>query len=267
MIYRCLETRLFEEAFNYISEDYRTTPYLYINMMKYGITNPNVKIWIDREDAKPCGIYLQYYDCLHFFTKQNDTYSCERFLDMLSECKPKVFMVQSTFGDRIESSVSKAFQVEKNYTLDLQLSSHRKQDPRVQLAVREDIEKIAALMLADAGFKNIYTRDILVAQLKARYDDKFSRFFIIQQDGEIVAVYSSYGETDDMVLLNGLLVHPQYRRQGLAHTIIQHACYILGKEKETGISFVNYKNIASLELHKKVGVSFIGSMYKFVSRG
>lgn len=175
-------------------------------------------------------------------------------------------MLQSELGDRLEGRLAPSYQIHKNYIMELPMSRLGKADSRVELARREDLEDMAELMLQDDEYKDVYEKNVLVAQLRARYDDGFSRFFVIRRDGGIVAMYSTYGETDRLILLNGLLVHPRYRRQGLAQAVMRHAYHVLGREDAVGISFVNHNNVPSLAVHRKLGIGAIASLYKFVAR-
>ena len=265
MITRCLDPCCPERILEYIGDDFKCTPYLYINIKRYGVSDPNVKVWIDSDGAHISGVYLMYYDCLHFYTKESGAYPHEVFLSMLTECRPKVFMVQRQFGDRLEPGAFGSFKLIKTHLVALQMSSHGKRDDRVQLVERKDLREIAALMLTDRSRAATYEQDILVAQLEARYDDQFSRSFVLRQDGAAAAVYSTYGETDKVVMLGGLITLPQYRRQGLARAVMEHVYSVVGSETATGISLIDCTNGPSIELHKKTGFSFFSSIYKFVA--
>lgn len=70
-----------KEILDYIGDDFKTVPYLYADVVKYGAGAPNVRTWIDRaSDDSLRGVYLLYYDCLHFFTRDDDGYPMETFL-------------------------------------------------------------------------------------------------------------------------------------------------------------------------------------------
>lgn len=143
--------------------------------------------------------------------------------------------------------------MERNYILDLNIPKNGRRSDRIKLANRVDLERIADLMLTDAICQNVYQRDLLFKQLQDRYDKRFSRFLMIENGREIAAVYSTYGESGGVVLLGGLLVHPLFRRQGLASKLMRHTFEALSCEGISGIAFVNHNNDPSLKLYEKLG--------------
>lgn len=264
MIARCTEEYEIQEILNYIGEEYKKVPYIYVNLLKYGIGGQNVKSLLDRQNGAIQGVYLLYYDCLHFFTKER-TYTVAQAADVISALEPKVVMLQSEVGSRIERSLSERYSLEKNYVLDLNICKNGKKSERVELAGYSDMERIANLMLTDPIYQNVYQKDTLVKQLQDRYQDRFSRFFAINdEEGEPVAVYSTYGEAGGLAILNGLLVHPRFRRRGFASELMRHGFEILGSEGIEGVSFVNCNNKPSLNVHEKLGADRISLLYKFV---
>jgi RimJ/RimL family protein N-acetyltransferase len=230
-----------DSAVSYIGNLYKETPYLYVNLLRYGTGTEHVKSWIDIKNDKIDGIYLQYFDCLHFFTRENQTYPCGELMHMVDFLSPKVVMVQSGMGDRIENDTCR-------------------------LADASDIPEIVDLLLMDKSYTEVYTRDILLQQMRQRYDDSFSRYFIIVMDGKIVATCSTYGEVPGFSMIGGVMVHPDYRRRGLAGKVEDFACDVLGNERRSRVGFVNYYNQPSLALHLKLGAVPIASLYKFVRR-
>ena len=66
--------------------------------------------------------------------------------------------------------------------------------------------------------------------------------------------------------LGGVIVHPEYRRRGLAGDVENFACHILAKEGISRVGFVNYLNNASLALHEKLGAFSIATLAKFMKK-
>ena len=100
MLFRCLGDESVLRVLAYMGCDYIYAPYFYVNLKRYGVADPHVKVWVDEQENDLCGIYLMYYDTLHFFTK-DARYSSMRFLDTLTRFNPKVIFVTGTFGDRL----------------------------------------------------------------------------------------------------------------------------------------------------------------------
>lgn len=265
MITLCQDENLVEQALEYIGEDYPKVPYCYINLKKYGLTNESVKVWLDMEAGRICGIYLLYYDCLHFVTFGGD-YPYNRIAEMVEKLMPRVVMVQGEVGERLEASLSDTFETEKNYVIDLGLSVKGNLCDKVTLAQRNDMSDIAHLMINDEEYVHVYEGRILQQQLVERYEDGFGRYFVIRDGKKICATFCTYGEIKNFALLGGLLVHPAYRRQGLGSLISKHAYEVLHQENISAVGFVNYLNKPSLDLHQKLGARPIASLFKFVRK-
>lgn len=264
MIERCLDPKWKGLILNYIGDKYLYVPYFYSNLDKYGVESEHVSVWADVENGAIVGAYLLYYDCLHFFTRESD-YPAEKVLDMIATVNAKVFFALSDIGTELEPHLCSQYLIERNYTIDITKMANDDIRTKVETAEIKDLDEIVDLMLSDPEYQSIYSRSILYAQMHARLSDHFGRLFVIRKDGKIVVTYSIYAETDNMAVLGGLLVHPQYRRQGLALDIVCHTCSILTKEKKRCIGFINYNNTPSLELHKKNGAVILSSLYKFVT--
>ena len=263
MIERCLDPVWQGRILEYIGDQYLRVPFFHMNLKQYGTTNKNVLVWADLENGQLCGAYLRYYDCLHFFTRECN-YPVEKMLGMMDAEKPRVVMVLGQIGDLLEPHLKNVYGLERMYAVDLNGVPCDGIHSNAELADEEDLQQIANLMMSDPEYENTYDRIVLYNQLRARFADHFSRFFVIRKDGNIAAMYSTYGETEEMALLSGLLVHPRYRRQGLASDIIRYACEMLRNEKKKCVDFVNTQNTPSLELHKNNGGIVYSTLCKFI---
>ena len=263
MIERCFDPVWQGRILEYIGDQYLYVPFFYMNLKRYGTTNENVLVWADLENDQLCGAYLQYYDCLHFFTRECN-YPVKKILDRIDAVKPRVVMVLGQIGDLLEPYLKDVYVPERTYAIDLSRMPRDGIYSNVELADEGDLQQMVDLMMNDPEYRDTYDRAVLHDQLRARFADHFSRFFVIRKDGDIAAMYSTYGETEDMALLSGLLVHPRYRRQGLASDIVRYACGRLSDETKRCIDFVNIKNVPSLALHKKNGGTIYSTLCKFV---
>lgn len=265
MLKRVLNQREIKEIVTYLGDDYKRIPYMYVNAIKYGLGTEHVFTWIDYEDTDDIkGVYMLYYDCIHFYTKDVDTYPLEKLLDFISCTNHRVIIVPGAVGERISKKLE-GYYYEQNHVIDMDWIDISGNDFRSVIATKDEIREIAELLIADPEYSNVYERDILIKQMLDRYDNGFSRYIIIKMDGKIVASCSTYGEVEGLAIISGVIVHPEYRRRGLARDVEIYACKVLEKEGKTRIGFVNYNNTASLALHEKLGAVNIGTLAKFVS--
>lgn len=263
MIKQCVESEWTDRIIGYIGDQYLKVPYFYSNLKRYGTQSEHVSVWVDMDHEELKGTYLLYYDCLHFFTREQD-YPENNILEMLNAAKPKVIVVMDEIGARLTPNLGNSYDIERNYIWDISVMAADRLHPQIEAARLEDVEEIADLMMKDPEYYTVYDRETLFSQIRSRLLDGYGRTFVIRRDREIVTIYNIYGETDTMAILGGLLVHPQYRRQGLAQEIIRSTCRMLTDEKKRCIAFINFNNTPSLELHKSYGSVILSSSYKFV---
>ncbi len=266
MLNRVTNSKEVEEIVNYIGSNYKATPYLYANVIQYGLGTDKVFTWIDRdEDNGIEGVYLLYYDCIHFYTNDIKTYPIERLVSYIKHTDHKVLMLQGGIGDRIDD-IFPNYYSERNHVIDMDKVGLEEKDYQSEIAKREDLPQIVDLLMADPEYVNVYDRSVLTAQMFDRFDGGFSRYFVVKMDGKVVATCSTYGEVPGFALVGGVIVHPDYRRRGLAGDVENYACHVLAKENISRVGFVNYHNTASLALHEKLGAVNVATLAKFVKK-
>ena len=79
MLNKVLKSAEIDEIIDYIGDNFKAVPYLYVNVLKYGSGTDSVTTWIDRnENGNMEGVYLLYYDCIHFYTNNMDIYPAKQ---------------------------------------------------------------------------------------------------------------------------------------------------------------------------------------------
>ena len=62
-----------EEILSYIGKEYGKCLYLYVDLMKYGFDNPNVRLWLQKNaEGRNTALVLQYYTGMHVFSRDGD---------------------------------------------------------------------------------------------------------------------------------------------------------------------------------------------------
>ena len=248
---------------DYIREDKKAVPYLYVNLRNFDPEDDNVKVWCEDGRNGIVSVFLLYYDCLHFYAKQVTVEQLDLLRMKIKEVEPKVMMLPEEAGKAMREELT-AYTLERNYIIDMDNVGVKEQDFKSVVAGREDIVPICDLLLTEEEYSIVYDRDVLIAQSLARFDQGISRYYAIKEDGMVVAACSTYGETDDLAPVGGVIVHKDYRRKGYAADVENHICQDLGREGKTRIGFVNYLNTPSLALHKKIGSIVHASYYKYI---
>lgn len=259
-IIKCKTAQHIQQVKDYIGSDYVKVPYLYTNLYKYGVGNANVDVWIDKVFDGINGVYLRYFTCLHFFTKDSN-YSNNRFVEFVQNNNFDVIMLEDSFGEQVHS-ILQSYILTREYTFKYDLNNSEYSN-QAEFAIKEDFEEIAELLIQDQIYKDIYTKDTLYIQLLERYNAGYGKCCIIRRDEKIVASLTINGENDKFAIVGSLIVHPEYRKRGFGGIVLKYLCKYVGDKGVECLAFLAEDNTATLELHKKINAYPIGMIYKY----
>ena len=83
-------------------------------------------------------------------------------------------------------------------------------------------------------------------------------------EGEKAVAFCSFLVVDDAELLF-VCTHPEYRKQGIAHTLLAHAISLLPRGIDSVILEVRSQNTPAISLYEKMGFAVLGKRKKFYS--
>ncbi len=250
-----------DEILGYIGKDYGKCLYLYVDLMKYGFDNPNVNLWLQKDDNDSnIALILQYYTGMHIFSRDGNL-KPDEIIALIEERKPS--MVCGMHETLAELGEIPEYEIEVGHVAHL-ANAEEVISAECLKASREDIRGIANLMADDEALGKPYEGDALYNQLIERYDQNFGRSFFIRndEDGKIIATASTYAEEAGVAVMSGVMVHPDYRGQGLAGKVIRALCTDL---HEDGFDVFSYYYIPEAErMHLRTGFEPIGEWAKLV---
>ena len=265
MISLCKSEEDVKNILDYIGDDFKSVPYLYVDTVKYGAGASNVRTWMDYDaNGEIRGVYLLYYDCLHFFTRDSDRYPLETLLNAVEFLNPKVIMTREDIAKRVEYILRSQYTPEKIRIMDFQRVKPEDSQSVCETASLDDIQKMIDLMMAENIYASVYDREILEKQMMERYNDHFSHYFVLKDGENLVAAYTTFAEVPRMILFGSLIVNPSYRGKGYAGMIIKYACHFLAEKDIVKLTSIEANNAASLRAHEKIGAFPIQTLYKFV---
>lgn len=200
-----------DEILQYLRKDIENCIYLYIDIYRYGVNNPYMKVWYEKKNDELSMVVMKYHHSFQIYShlqspqldevwKLMQQYQAAmisgreeiiRKLELL--CEGEYF---STFGEILRLTNFYSFGCE---------------DIIIEEATVDDALEIAQLICADDYYKEAYTIDELYEQLTDRMNTKMGRSFIIRDQGKVVAHNSISAETDDVAVAAMLLVDKKYR--------------------------------------------------------
>ena len=256
---QCCTSSDIQRALDYIGQDFSECIYLYLNLKKYGIGNPNVTVWLVEQQQSILGICLRYHECLQLFSKEHNV----DILDMqalLLEQKPKVFFCSANIEAHLQKEWLGNY---KKETMDVFEAVPMPEDESrlIYVAKEKDLEKVARFMMTDPTFSEIYNLNSLVAQLRQRMKDRFGRIFYTCEEGEIAATAMTYAELENMAIFSGLLTAKKYRKMGLCSAVLAKLTNQLIQEGKKVFCLVTVE--ASRKLMLKMGFAVVGHVSKY----
>lgn len=244
----------------YIGTDYDKCLYLYLDFIKYGLSNNNLKFWLDVENDEITCVILKYYSGMHIFSKNHDC-DFEEICKLILEEDPSIicaekFLIETLFN------LFKDSQYIAEYGWVRVLSKHYDcENSLVERASEEDFIEISNLIVND-HMGEFYDLNELVSQIKEREDDNYGRNYIIKENDKIVSNASTNAEIENIAVLSNVITDKECRGRGLATKVCSKLCNDLIDEGKS-IYLINYTD-ESTGLYDKLGFKIsceIGKLY------
>lgn len=234
----------------YIGTDYDKCLYLYLDFLKYGLDNENLKFWVDMDDDEIKCVILKYYSGMHVFSKNKDC-DFDEVKEVIMAEDPSVICAEKFLIENL-SEILKEKEYSSDYGWVRVLSKHYDcENSCVELATEEkDFIEISKLIKNDP-MGEFYELDELVSQIKERDDDNFGRNYIIKDGDKIISNASTNAELESIAVLSNVITDNSYRGKGLATKVCSKLCNDLIDEGKK-VYLINYTE-ESTGLYDKLG--------------
>lgn len=244
----------------YIGTEYERCLYIYLDYIKYGLNNDNLKFWAGIEDNKITCIILRYYSGLHIFSKDKNC-NYDEIKKLILDENPSVICAEKYLIENLSEILKdKDYSVEYGWIRVLS-EKYPCENSSVERATEEDFEEISNFIINDR-MGEFYGLDELVAQIKEREDDGYGRNYVIKDNGNIVSNASTTAESDKVAVLSNVITVPSHRGKGLATVVCSKLCNDLIDEGKN-VYLINYTE-ESTGLYNKLGFEIhceIGKLY------
>ena len=259
-MFRRVESEDEELIKDYIGTDYDKCLYLYLDFVKYGLNNENLKFWLDKENDEIRCVILKYYSGMHVYSKNKDC-DFDKISELILEESPSVICAEKYLIEKLAEKLSETdYEVEYGWVR--VLSKHFPcENSMVERAGEKDLKNICDLIIND-HMGVFYDYDELYSQIKEREDDNFGRNYIIKDGDKIISNASTNAEVEGIAVLSNVITDSEYRGKGLATKVCSKMCNDLIDEGKN-IYLVNYTE-ESVGLYDKLGFEIsceIGKLY------
>lgn len=248
MIKKCSANDI-NRIYEYIGDNYNKCLYLYLDFIKYGLNNTNVKMYIQENDNRIIGIALTYYSGMHIFS-QNSELNIKEWIDLISDINPTMICGTKEIISKLENEIQN-YCSEYGWVRELKCIDKKIDVKGVSKATMDDFMNIANLLFSDNDIGGSYRLDELYNQIVERNNEKYGRNYIIKEGNNIIAHAGTGAENNKVAMLNYVITSPEHRGKGLATKVTAKVCYDLINEGKK-VYLINYTN-ESTGLYDKIG--------------
>lgn len=211
--------------------------YMYIDIAKYGLDNPNMKVWFDADTRGIKLVVMKYYTSISVYTDVAE-WDADFVADLIRQesvgsVTGKKELIEKLF-ERCKSdynvSYGAVYKFEKHHEFDC--------DELIEEATLEDTIEIAKLITQDEDIGGYYEVTNLADQLAERMRTNMGRSYIIREDGRIVAHIASYAEFDKLATTSGLIVDHAARSGAVYGSVLES--YLVKRLKEDGFEIYTF---------------------------
>lgn len=248
-MYKCSESEL-REVISLLEKDIKNCIYMYIDIVKYGINNKNLDLWIKRNDSNIRIILMKYYDSMQIYSI-DDEVNDDDLIDIIRENSVMMISGKPSIIKSIHSHIKYQYDIDYGIVLKQEIISNNINDVYIQKANEDDLYDIAKLICSSKEIGGHYTISSLTNQFKDRMSSNMGRNYIIKEENEIVAHYGTYAEVDKLAVLGGLIVDNKKRNKGLAKKLHSFVSSDLISEGKEVFLFCHDEEIANM--YKRLG--------------
>ena len=239
-----------QKVIDYIGNDYYKCLYLFLDFLEYGFDNENVVLYKKEENNKINLLILTYYTGMHIFSKNNN-YNINDICEFINIKKPRMVCSERKIMEDIQLNIKdSSYKFEYGWVKKCNKLVDDNFDG-IEIPREADFDEITSLLITDKGLGASYSHEKLKNQLLSSFLSKYTRNYILKQDGKIIAHVCTGAECDKFAILTDLIVDKNYRHQGIGYKMCIYLTNELIKEGKD-VFLVNYTETSS-RLYEKVG--------------
>ena len=205
----------------YLKKHVENCLYMYIDIAKYGLDNPNMKVWLDCDGDGINMVVMKYHDSISVYAEDSG-FPVDDAVGLIRSCAVGSVTARKDIIERLSIPLSDIYGAEYGYVFSYQEFPEYNCDAQIIRAEESDMLDIARLIVSDEGIGSYYQVEDLAGQFKERARAGFGRNYIIYADGKIAAHYGTYAEFENIAVIAGLIVDPGYRGRHFGGALESH---------------------------------------------
>ena len=237
------------ELLAYLEQDLKNCLYSYIDLKKFGIENPNLKVYFDKEEKVNCTA-LKYYEGLQLFDAHGRM-DAQETAGLIRNLNSHIVSSTVDVIEKLYPLLQDSYDMEQGFVTEMLALPEGTVSEDVRPAEPEEYDKIAELICSDQGVGGHYHPQELKQQLLTRLEEGFGRNYILKKDGEIIHHAATYAELDNLAVISGVITRDDWRGKGVGTLAVRKLCHDLIKEGKKPCLFYYTKQAEGF--YKKIG--------------
>ncbi len=219
----------------YLKQGLHDCLYLYIDVMNYGISSENMKVWMEEEQGEIVLVVMKYYDSFQIYSHR-EHFHTEGIIELIRKYPVAMISARRSLIEQLAPGLDG---YKTDYGVVYLMDKYMKigNPKKVELAEKEDAREIAELICSDDELGGHYTVDNLAAQLAERIQTRTGRSYIIRDDGKIVAHSATYAEAEGIAVVSGTIVKVGYRNTNCYMLLANYMMQQLVEEGKAAYTF------------------------------
>lgn len=221
----------------YLKRQVQDCLYMYIDIAKYGLENPNMEVWLDSDKNGVKLVVMKYHTSISVYTDR-EKWNVEEVAKLIREKQVNSVTARKDIVEKLYELCADRYSV--SYGSVHLFTKYRDFgiEDRIELAIPEDTLEIAKLITLDEEIGSYYEVQNLADQLTERMNTGMGRSYVIREDGKIIAHIASYAEFDGIATTSGLIVDPAHRNSVYGAALENHLVKNLLEEGFTVYTFI-----------------------------
>lgn len=194
---------------NYLEQNIGNCVYMFIDIGKYGLDNPNIKVWYTEDEDSINLVVMKYHDSLQIYSNK-DNWNINSIMELVNSYKVSMISGRLDIIQKIHKHCNNIYKITSGCVLNLHTYKKLDDTGMVQTATVTDAREIAELICTDNEIGGHYSVENLTEQLIERVNTGMGRSLIVRKNGKIIAHIATYAEFGNIAVTSGLIVHPDF---------------------------------------------------------
>lgn len=253
-----------DEIILYLKKNVQDCIYMYIDIKKYRLNNPAIKIWLAKDHLGRINlVVMQYHTSISFFSTDDD-FPEKELASLIQKQNPNSITGKKRLIEKVHTCLTSKYHAEYGFIFKLEKFCDFGGYNLIERADISDALNIARLITSDNDIGSYYEVEDFTQQLQERMQTRMGRSYIIRNAGKIIGHIATYAEFDKIATTSGLKVDPAYEGQMLGAVLESYLIHQMLEEGFDLYTFVTSRK--RYKLLKNMGNPIVGEYGKIIAK-